>query len=471
MRCTVSRPGRLLLTVMLNVMLFCCVVWPCQAAPLLLVDLPQPVAERDLRLVLEKVSDARAEVINLQRELVSRPAVGPEHGGTGEEAKARWIEAWLTGHGAACERLDFPDDRVPAKVRPNIIALYPQSGGTTDKPRTLWLVSHLDVAAPGPRGLWKGDPFALRVEGDAIYGRGVEDNNQAIASSLLLLKSLHETGVKPPLRLGLILASGALFDYSIGIEHVLSKKPEIFGPDDRIVVLDYGNVEGSLFGVSEKGNLWLKITVDGKAGHAGTPDDANNAFAAGAALARGLRDLERAFPLENSLFSPPRVTITPTRTEDFCTGINHIPSRFVFYADVRVTPEYSFATVEKALRGLADEVARNDGVTVSIERVEETPPARVTPCDAPVLVSLDKAVRTQLGVVPKKVGTGSVTMAAILRDRGLHVAVWAVQETLHNRPEEHSLISAHIKQAQVLARLLFDAPEKAGDTAADRSDK
>ena len=429
------------------------------AAPLLLNDgrnAPASKGSRELALVLESLSGGRATVIALQRELVSRPAVGPEYGGAGEEEKARWLEGWLTGRGLACERLDFPDERVPAKVRPNIVAVFPGTGPDKGAERTLWLVSHLDVAAAGPRELWNGDPFALRVDGDALYGRGVEDNNQAIVSSLLLVDSLRTAQAAPPLRLGIVLTSGALTDYRVGIGHLLSRKPELFKPDDVIVVMDYGNQAGSLVSVGEKGNIWLKITVTGTGGHAGTSDGSGNAFAAGAALAHGLRGLEKEFPAENPLFTPPRTVVTPTRTEDFSTGVNHASAKFIFYADARVMADYSYEAVEKAVRTLADAVETSHGVSIGIERVEETPSSRVTPANAPVLQSLDRAIRAQLGVEPVHTGTGSVTVAATLRAKGLNAAVWGVQETLHNKPEERALISAHIKQAQVLARILFD---------------
>lgn len=452
---------------LLAVLLLGCTASRSESAPLLLSDGQNNAAGDSLQQLLDVLSGARAGVIDLQRELVARPAVGPEYGGTGEDDKARWIEAWLAKCGALCERLDFPDERVPAKVRPNLIATYPRSYGPTQKPRTLWLLSHLDVAAAGPRELWQGDPFALRVDGDFLYGRGAEDNNQAITSSLLLMDSLRKTGITPPLRLGLLMTSGALYNYTVGIRHVLEKKPDLFGPDDLIVVMDYGNKEGSLFGVSEKGNIWLKITISGKVGHAGSPEKVSNPFAAGAALAHGLRLIEQQFSLENQLFSTPRVTITPTRTEDFSTAINHIPAHFIFYVDARITPEYSFDDVEKAINKLAEDVEKSDAVDVTIKRVEETPPARITPPDAPVLTALERAVRAQLKVEPSTIGTGSVTVAATLRDKGLNVVVWGVQETLHNRPEEYALISAHIKQAQVLARLLFEDAAQEGDPTAD----
>jgi succinyl-diaminopimelate desuccinylase len=361
------------------------------------------------------------------------------------------VEDWLRERGIEHERLDVPDERVPAKVRPNIVAVYP--GG--EKGRTLWLLSHLDVAAAGPRELWRGDPFALRLDGDAMYGRGVEDNNQAIAVSLLLLETLNQTGVKPPVGLGLVITSGALTDYT-GIEHVVDQRPDMFGPEDMILVMDYGNAEGSLVSVGEKGNLWLKATVSGREGHAGNPDAAKNALAAGAALAGGLSGLDKKFPAHNALFTPPRVTITPTRTEDYSTGVNHIPAKFVLYMDVRVTPEYSFAEAEKAVRDLADALEGEHGVGIALERVEETAPALVTPDSAPVVAALDRAIRAELGVEPRHIGGFSVTVAATLRNKGLNAAVWGVQETMHNRVNEYALISAHVKQARVIARMLFE---------------
>lgn len=433
------------------------------AAPLLLAD-TQRNDPPELCSLLKALAGKQSTVIAIQRELVSRPAVGPEYGGAGEEEKARWVESWLVKHGAAFERLDFPDERVPTKVRPNIVAVYPAevappagaAPSAKAEGRTLWLFSHLDVAVAGPRELWKGDPFALRVEGDSLYGRGTEDNNQAITAGFLLLEALRESGSKPPLRLGLVFTSGALADYTVGIGHLFANKPDLFKPDDLFVVMDYGNRSGNLVSVAEKGNLWLKVTVTGKSGHAGRPDTANNAFAAAAALAHGLRELEQEFPTENPLFTPPRTTFTPTRTEDPGTGVNHIPGKFVFFIDVRITPEYSFDAVEKAVQTLAGVTEKSDGVSIAIERVEETPASTVAPAGAPVLAALGRAISAQFGTKPEHVGTGSVTVAASLRAKGLQAVAWGVQETAHNAPEERALISDHIKQAQILARILFD---------------
>ena len=426
------------------------------AAPLLLTDNAGNGESKVLRLVLDDLSQQQGMVINVQRELVARPSIGPEYGGTGEEEKARWVAAWLGERGAHVERLDFVDERVPGKIRPNLVAVYPDSALHNKSGRTLWLLGHFDVAAPGPRELWSSDPGVLRVDGDLMYGRGVEDNNQALTVAFLLMDSLKRHSIAPPVRLGFVFTSGALTDYAVGIGHVLEKKPDIFAPDDLIVVMDYGNARGSEIGVGEKGNLWLKITVTGKEGHAGTPQKAVNAFAAAAVLVNSLRTFDAEFPAQNPLFNPPHSTFTPTKSENASTGVNHIPAEFSFYVDARVLADYSFEAVEAAMRRLADTVKQAEGVRIALQRVEATDPSRVTPADAPVLSALDRAVKVQLGVEPRHVGTGGVTMAASIRVRGLPVAVWGIQETLRNTADEHASIKAHLEQAKVLARVLFD---------------
>lgn len=464
------RQGRLKQGLLLAGILFFCAtafISRAWAVPMRVLATQSVGNQPELQLVLDDLAGRRAMVIDLQRELVSRPAIGPENGGDGEEEKARWIESWLAERGVAFERLDYPDQRVTSRVRPNIVAVYP--GRHTG--RTLWLLSHLDVAPVVRRDLWKGDPFALRVDGDAMYGRGVEDNNQAIVASLLLLESLRKNGLTPPMRLGLVMTSGDVTDYSTGIGHVLARKPELFSPDDLIVILDGGNAEGSLVSVGEKRNVWLKFTVTGKHGHAGWPDEAINACAVGAILTGRLYEREREILVKNPLFSPPRSTLTITRTEDFNTGTNRIPSKFVFYADLRLIPEHPFEEVNKSVRDMADEMEKSSGARIEIKEVNKTPPASVTSADAPVLAALDRAIRAQLGVEPKHVGSSNVTAASSLREKGLAVVAWEIQEAMYYRPEEYALISDHLKQAKVLARMLFDTSVTPGSTGGGEEQK
>lgn len=409
-------------------------------------------SEQELQKLLLHLGRQQARVVALQRELVSRPALNPEHGGDGEEEKLRWLESYLHGLGVSdVERLDYMDKRVPGGVRGNLIV---RQAGLEGR-RTLWLVSHLDVAAPGAPQEWKGDPFKMRVEGDLIYGRGVEDNHQAVVVGLLLLQALRETGIKPPLNLGLLFCPGALTGYDMNIEHLLRQKPGVFAPGDLVLLMDYGSENGSFIEVAEKTDLWFKVTVSGREGHAGSPQEAVNAFTAAAALVRELEALEAAFPAQNPLFSPPQSTFTPTLAENSSKGANHIPGRFAFYLDARLLPEYEPQELEKILGELAETTGRREGVEIRLELTEQTPRAPETPQDSPVVRALGRAIREQLGVEPVCGGIGGVTMASAIRAGGTPVAVWGIQKNWRNKAEEFASIKDHLSQAKVAARLLY----------------
>ncbi len=412
---------------------------------------------RKMHALLRWIDQQHGTIISMQRELVACQALNPEHGGDGEERKLRWVEERLRDNGITnFERLDYADSRVPGMVRGNLIAKVPGKQDGIARP-TLWLISHLDVFPPGPLTEWKGDPFALRVEGDLIYGRGVEDNNQAIVASLLLVEALRETGIVPPLDIGLVFCSGALTSYHTNIGHIVECRPDLFSANDLILVMDYGSDDGSFIEVAEKGNAWLKFTVTGREGHAASPQEAANAFAAGTEFIHSLRGLEKDFPIQNPLFSPPGCTFTPTVAEGHGKTVNHIPGEFVFYVDARLIPEYSFADLERAIRGMADAVAREEGVCIEYDVIEQTAPAGVTPSDAAVVRLVSNAVLKQLGVHTREGGIGGVTMASVLREKGLPVAVWGIQKNWRNKAEERASISSQVNQTKVLARLLLQA--------------
>ena len=442
-----------------------CLLLPSHAEGAAL-SMPQDAASlqhnRDLKALLSWLDRQRGTVIAMQRDLVALPALNPEHGGTGEEAKLRWVEGRLREYGITdFTRLDYTDPRVPGKIRGNLIAKFPSRRDDAAPRRTLWLLTHLDVFPPGAAEEWKGDPFTLRVEGDLLYGRGVEDNHQGIVTSLLLAEALRATGITPPLDIGLVFCSGALVNYDMNMGHVLDRRPDLFSPNDPILLLDYGSEDGAFIEVAEKQNIWFKFTATGKEGHAGSPHEAVNAFAVGAAFIHALRGLDDVFPEQNPLFAPPASTFSPTFAENHSTALNHIPGKFVFYVDARLIPEHSPEAVTTALRDLAETVGREREARIEFEAVELTARASALPSDAPVTRLLGRAIRAQLGVEPELGGIGGVTMASVVRERGFPVAVWGILKNWRNKTEEYASIASHIDQAKVLARLLLD-PEAAG---------
>lgn len=390
------------------------------------------------------------QVIDWQKELTCRPALGPENGGTGEELKAAWISGELARLGLG-DITQHPcrDERVPCGYRPNISARIPGKS-----PETLWVVGHMDVVPPGDESLWSSPPFELAVKGGHVYGRGVEDNQQAIVSAMLVARCLLHHGVTPDMGYGVLFVADEETGMHYGMPHVLKSAPGLFGPDDMFLVPDMGNSSGSMIEIAEKSCLWLRITVTGRQCHASTPDEGINSLVAASACVLELERLYRVFRNKDPLFSPSWSTFVPSKKEANVENINTLPGRDVFYLDCRVLPEYSLEEVEKEVRRVTDEVAGRYGTEIAVEIVHREQAPAATAKESPVVQKLAAILAGQRNLEPVICGAGGQTVAASLRRQGLATAVWATLLPNPHVPNEHSSISATIADAKVLLEML-----------------
>lgn len=393
------------------------------------------------------------QVIEWQRELTSRPALGPENGGQGEALKAAWISEEL-GRIGFDSILQHPckDQRVSCGFRPNISAKLPGK-----RKETLWVVGHMDVVPPGDETLWDSQPFELRVKGDSVYGRGVEDNQQAIVSAMLVAQCLLRHNVVPDLCFGLLFVSDEETGMHYGMPHVLQTSPGLFGKKDMFLVPDMGNNSGSMIEIAEKSCLWLRVTATGKQCHASTPDLGVNSLVAASACVLELEKLYRVFRNKNPLFSPPWSTFVPSKKEANVENINTLPGKDVFYLDCRVLPEYSIEEVEQEVRQIAEAVGSKYRAEIKVDVVHREQAPAATPIDSPVIERLAAVLARQRGIEPMICGAGGQTVAASLRRHGYATAVWATLLPNPHVPNEQSSISAAIEDAKVMLDMLFDS--------------
>lgn len=390
-------------------------------------------------------------VISLQTEMSARPALCPTSGGIGEVEKAAFLKDWLSTNGITdIEELRAPDNRVPCGYRPTLIARLPGK-----QKKTVWILAHTDVVPTGDPDLWTGDPWVVRVDGDTLCGRGVEDNQQGIVSGLLTAKALLELGVQPDLSLGLIFVADEETGSIYGLDYLMQQRPDLFAKDDLILVPDVGNAEGSMIEVAEKSILWLKVTVRGRQCHASRPALGVNSLEAAADLILRVRSLHDTFSRVDELFEPPISTFTPTKKELNVENVNTVPGMDVFYIDCRVLPGYDIADVRAAVRSLADTVESERGVSITLEDVQANQSTVSTPADCEVVKRLASAIRAVYSVEPRAMGIGGGTVAAHMRVHGLEVACWSKLGGQAHQPDEKSLISSNINDAKVMTSLLF----------------
>ncbi|MEW6387089.1 MAG: M20 family metallo-hydrolase [Thermodesulfobacteriota bacterium] len=402
------------------------------------------------RQVAARLNNMRQEMIDLQRELVSRMAVGPDQGGPGEGAKAAYLAELLTSWGLKVDNYPAPDSRVAEGERPNLVARLP--GKKKDQ---VWVLSHLDVVPPGDESLWDSDPYTLRVDGDRLYGRGTEDNHHGIVTSLMAVKALLELNLTPNRTVALALVSDEETGSRKGLAHLLREQGRLFSPQDLIIVPDAGSPDGTLIEVAEKSILWLRLELLGKQTHASRPELGRNTLRATAHVIVALEALAREFSRRSPLFQPPESTFEPTQKEANVTNINTIPGRDVFYLDCRVLPEYDLAKVKERVQVLGTEVAERFGVTLTVAPVQELPSAPGTSPEAPVVRALQRAIREVYGREGKPQGIGGGTVAAFFRQQGLPAAVWMTVNHTAHQPNEFCTLTNLVGDAQVLAHVFL----------------
>ncbi|MCU0798538.1 MAG: M20 family metallo-hydrolase [Candidatus Thermoplasmatota archaeon] len=400
------------------------------------------------------IEDMKGEMTAFAREVLSLPAIAPESGGTGELEKASRILELISDWGFdSVERYDAPDDRVPSGIRPNIVLRI--KGKDPSLPK-LWTFVHMDVVPPGDLKKWTGDPWTLRVDGDRLIARGIEDNGQALVSSLFAARTVLKGKVRPERDICICLVSDEEVGSAKGMVFLVNEHRGLFSERDLFIVPDAGEPDGSLIEVSEKSIAWIKVSTYGKQVHASIPNKGINANLAAMRFLVTMHDeLKERYPLKDELFDHPFSSFVPTKREPNVPNVNTIPGEDVSYFDSRILPQYDPDEVFSYLRSRADDFEREQGVRIELEKLQFERAAPPTPPDHPVVGMLKKAAKEVYGVDATARGIGGGTCAGILRRAGFPAAVWSrIEETAH-MPDETALLSNYLGDCRVFLRLFL----------------
>ncbi len=379
----------------------------------------------ELARAFEFLEAQERDIIQLESLLTAYPALAPESEGIGEIEKASALEAWLKAQGISnIEHFDAP----------------------------LWIMSHLDVVPEGELSSWESDPWKVVVKDGKLYGRGVEDNQQGIVSSVFAALAFVKQGIIPERTIKLLFIADEEVGSKFGIQYLLENH-SLFGKDDIIVVPDGGSADGTEIEVAEKNICWLKIRTKGKQTHAAMPDKGANALLAACDLALRVHRLEKStFTARDPLFFPDRTTINPTKKEANVPNINTIPGEDVFYFDMRILPVYPVSRMLEEVMKQAHAIEAEYNVKIELEVIQSNE-SKATPADAPVVGMLAEAVKQVYGVEARPIGIGGGTVGAYLRNAGLDCVVWSKMNETAHQPNENADIANIIGDAKVFAAL------------------
>ncbi len=405
-----------------------------------------------LNEILRELENSRDDIIELQTKMTALPALDPTSGGDGELEKAKYIATILDEIGLEYEYYNAPDDRVSCGYRPNIIS---KIKGKSDK--TLWVMGHMDVVPVGDLSLWKTDPWKVEVNGDLVIGRGVEDNQQAIATMLILARAIKKYNLVPEYNLGLIFASDEETGNEYGIKYLLKNHLDLFDKDDFSIAPDFGVSAGNEVCVSEKSRLWLKLTVLGEQCHAARPHLGRNTFVGASYMVVALQEkLAAKYNKQDELFVPPCSTFTPTKHEANVPNVNTVPAKDVFYVDCRVLPDYDLQEIVDTVKGICEEIANERELRVELECLEFLSAAPKADLSTDFGKKFCAAIEKIHNLPAIEIGSGGGTFAGYMREYGLNAVAWATIVATYHEPNECSNIKFTIADAKIIASILFN---------------
>ncbi|MEO0130122.1 MAG: M20 family metallo-hydrolase [candidate division WOR-3 bacterium] len=405
--------------------------------------------KEEIKEIFRKIEEYKEEMIELQKELTEIPAIGPENNGKGEYEKGKFLKEKLLKWKFPLEEYNAIDERIKNKIRPNLLTFY--LGKKTNK--KIWIITHLDVVPAGNENLWETPPFKAVVKNGKIYGRGTEDNQQEMVSSIFALKVIKDLNLTPPYSVCLLFVSDEETGSNYGIKYLLENF-NLFNKEDLIIIPDAGSEKGEAIEIAEKGIIWLKFKITGRQTHASVPHKGINAHKIGARLITYLSEnFEKNFNQRDTLFEPPYTTFEPTKKESNIPNINTIPGEDIFYFDCRYLPSYNFSEIIDYLKGTINWWQDTYKIKIDLEVLHHEEAAPKTKEDADVVKFLKKAIADVLNQNPKLIGIGGGTVAAIFRKKGFQPVVWGKVCGVAHQPNEYSLIENMIDSTKVYTYL------------------
>ncbi len=220
------------------------------------------------------------------------------------------------------------------------------------------LTGHFDVIPVGDNSLWENPPFSARIKDGKLYGRGSADMKGGLAFLIGVIKILSKIPVF--LKKYKIVFLGTADEEKGMIGSITLSKQDVMKDLILLVIAEPTNLQ---IGIGEKGLLWVKLIIAGKAAHGSMPHE-------------GINAIERALKILPQLH-----TFLGDKTNDILgkstlnvgcisggTAINIVPDRAILDLDYRLIPEQNHQKLKKQLKEL-----HQPDFSVKIEILKDLP--------------------------------------------------------------------------------------------------
>lgn len=349
--------------------------------------------DAETRAVIDRV-DAR-ELVDLASALIRIPSFKTE-----ETAVARFLDAWFRARGYAVDLQEIEPGRFQT-----IATLRGTGGGAS-----LMLNGHTDINALTTR--WRRDPWTPSLEGDRLYGHGVQNMKGGLASIIMAAEAIRRSGVTRPGDLVVACVAGETqggegthYLMETGLRTDAAVVAEPFGAHHLVTV--------------HSGIVHMAIHVRGVTGHIGNLDGTVNAVTKMTAIIDALAGVRFRHTPRPDLPAFPRLNVGSViggRGRDYVlVEPPYIPDLCTIIVDVHFVPGMTVERIVEDIRRTLDPVAARDPA-LSYD-IELPPPAFFkgrrrlvmdpldVPLDAPIVRAVERSYRAVTGDAPRAIGT------------------------------------------------------------------
>ncbi|MBZ9613563.1 succinyl-diaminopimelate desuccinylase [Rheinheimera maricola] len=201
-----------------------------------------------------------SEVIELAKDLISRPSITPEDAGCQQLMAQR-----LSAVGFDIEVMQFEDT----------LNMWARRGHT--KP-LFCFAGHTDVVPTGPMEQWHTPPFEPTIVGDTLYGRGAADMKGSLAAMMVATERFLQRFPTPKFDLAYLITSDEEGPFINGTKRVIETLEARNEKINWCIVGEPSSSQkaGDVVKNGRRGSLTGHLTVKGIQGHVAYPQLADN---------------------------------------------------------------------------------------------------------------------------------------------------------------------------------------------------
>ncbi len=370
----------------------------------------------------------------------------------GVDEVGRWVAAFLRELGAEVEVIPQPvyGDIVVGTIDGGSGARKGAASGGGDREdssgRTLLLIAHLDTVFP--EGTAAECPFEIRDSRG--YGPGVTDMKSGLLAGLHALAAIHDALGNWPFRRLVFIANP---DEEIGSPVSTPVIEELAPSADACLVLEAARASGAIVG-SRKGNLDIRLSIEGRAAHAGVePEKGRSAIVEAAHQVLAISGLTGRWP---GVTANVGVIAGGTRP-------NVVAEHAELQVDVRATTREHLQAAEDAIREIAADAVVPDVRTEVTLVHRHWPMERLAASER--LIAHAQSVARRLGFEVDAVATGGASDGNTTAGLGVPtIDGLGPIGGLDHSPEEYAEIDSIVPRTAMLAALIVAvARDAAGD--------